>query len=185
MKKVREVIRCDISEDKKYRYLLEVRVAAANIDKRLVVIQKNPSKADAYITDPTVSRVENWARAKGFTLVSYLNLFAFRSTDPRELNSHEYNIIVGERNHEVLLKELKQSDTVIIGWGNPSNIKKAFYDVRAREVHQLVLKACGHIHVVGDLTRDGYPRHGLLWRDQWAASAIEDNQLFSYMKKSM
>ncbi|GAE24400.1 hypothetical protein JCM9140_320 [Halalkalibacter wakoensis JCM 9140] len=185
MKKIRNVIRCDISTDARYRYVLEVRIAPEVTGaKKLVVLQKNPSTADEYTTDATVRRVENWAREKGFTIVSYLNLFAFRATDPEELNNYRYDEIVGEKNNYVITNELNLSDTVIIGWGNPSNIKKAYYNKRSREVHQLVMKSCGQIRVVGDLTKDGYPRHGLLWRDQWSVSRIEDCNVFAYMKSS-
>ncbi|RKD75256.1 hypothetical protein ATL39_0955 [Sinobaca qinghaiensis] len=186
MEKIRLVERCDISEDGLYRYGLEVRIAPQNgYVKKLVVIQKNPSTADEHTTDATVRRVENWARDKGFTTVSYLNLFAFRSTKPEVLNEYEYNEIVGERNNQVLEKEIKQSDTVIIGWGNPSNIKKAYYNKRSKEVHDLVMKTCGKICVVGEITKDGYPRHGLLWRDQWVVSIIEDSSVFAYMKTKL
>jgi len=100
------------------------------------------------------------------------------------LNNHQYEVIVGEENDQVLFDELTKSDTVIIGWGNPSNIKKDYYNRRSREVHQLVLQCCGQIRVVGDLTKDGYPRHGLLWRDKWAVSKVEDSSIFAYMKNS-
>ncbi len=183
MKKVRSVERCEISSDDLYRYVLQVRIAPDNFsEKKLVVIQKNPSKADDKVTDPTVMRVENWARSKGFTTVVYLNLFAYRCTFPKELNDHPYDRIMGNKNNEFLINEINQNDTVIIGWGNANNIRKSYYVKRSREVHQLVLKTYGRIYIVGEITKEGYPRHGLLWRDQWEVNQVQDNQQFSFLK---
>jgi hypothetical protein len=86
----------------------------------------NPSTADDLTMDQTVQRVENWARLKEITNVCYLNLFAFRATKPRELSQYSYEKIIGERNNMVLSQELKERDTIIIGWGNSSNIPPTF-----------------------------------------------------------
>ncbi|WP_167358822.1 DUF1643 domain-containing protein [Halobacillus karajensis] len=182
MKKVRFVERCEISSNALYRYVLQVRIAPEDLpERKLVVIQKNPSIADENETDATARRVENWARLKGFTTVVYLNLFAYRSTDPKKLNAYPYNKIVGERNNETLKNEINREDTVIIGWGNASDINKTMYMKRAREVHQLVLKAHGRVCIVGEMTKEGYPRHGLLWRNQYDVKQVRDNKQFSYL----
>lgn len=183
MNNTRFVERCVVSDDKLYRYVLEVRIAPLEKPtKKLVVIQKNPSTADQFTTDQTVRRVENWARGKGFTTVKYLNLFAFRSKEPKALNNQQYDVIVGDENDKVLADEINTTDTVIIGWGNPNNIRRAYYNKRSREVHQLIVKVIGQINVVGVITNDGYPRHGLMWQDKWTVSTIENSSVFAYMK---
>ncbi len=56
----REVIECGPDPPTLHRYLL--RVAIAEGGGRLAVIQKNPSLADGVRADPTVGKVEAWAR---------------------------------------------------------------------------------------------------------------------------
>lgn len=179
----REVIRCEMSDDQHYRYLLEVNLGLKQPGKRLVVIQKNPSIADGVLTDPTVSRVENWARVKGFTEVCYLNLFARRSTKPTELNKYDYSVMVGKLNDEIILQQLNTSQATVFAWGNPSSIKNQYYKRRSREVHSLVASALNKIHIVGALTKEGYPRHGLLWRDSWEITVVNNSHKFSYLKR--
>jgi len=57
-----------------------------NIDApKLVFIMLNPSKADAYIDDPTLRRCIGFAKSWGFGSLTVINLFAYRSTKPSEL----------------------------------------------------------------------------------------------------
>ena len=59
-----------------YRYLLRVALSPLAPEpiphRRLTVIQKNPSLANAQRSDPTAGKVEAWARRSGFAVRSRL-----------------------------------------------------------------------------------------------------------------
>lgn len=102
------------SPDKKYRYLLW-RIWNNNLPK-CGFIMLNPSKADAYILDPTVSRCIGFAKQWGYGSLFVCNIFALRSTDPQEL--YKVDDPVGPDNDSTLLDLMKKTDFVITAWGN-------------------------------------------------------------------
>ena len=157
----RQIVRCIPQEYQRYRYLLEVRIAEAG--PRLTVILKNPSRAGATRSDPTVGKVEAWARRQGFGSLTYVNLFALRSTRPTPLNDYDYDYIVGPDNDGHIRQAALEADTVVAAWGNSNGIEPARYDRRTVEVLTLLTEVRQPIKVVGPPTRQGQPRHGLLW----------------------
>jgi hypothetical protein len=159
---VRRVLRCE-PDTGLYRYLLDVRLTDDPAARRLAVVLKNPSTASAVRSDPTVGKVETWARRQSIGAVSYVNLFALRATRPTALNAHPYAATVGAENDEYILGAATQADVVVVAWGNPNGIAPERYRRRIGEV--LALLGGQRLHVVGPLTRLGYPRHGLLWND--------------------
>ncbi|MCY7334496.1 MAG: DUF1643 domain-containing protein [Pseudanabaena sp. CAN_BIN31] len=88
-----------------------------NIDApKLVFIMLNPSKADAYIDDPTLRRCIGFAKSWGFGSLLVINLFAYRSTKPSELR--QVNDPVGSQNDRYLKKAIKSADKVVVAWGD-------------------------------------------------------------------
>lgn len=163
MKSKRQVIACLLPAPGLYRYLLHVQIGSG---PTLAVIQKNPSLADAERSDPTVGKVEAWARRQGFGTVAYLNLFAYRSPEPSALNKLGYDIAVGPDNDAILGRALQSVDTLVLAWGNPNGIAAARYRQRIAEVLGLLVQRRGPIYQVGPLTQAQHPRHGLQWNHQ-------------------
>jgi len=88
-----------------------------NIDApKLVFIMLNPSKADAYIDDPTLRRYIGFAKSWGFGSLTVINLFAYRSAKPSELR--QVNDPVGTQNDRYLKKAIKSADKIVVAWGN-------------------------------------------------------------------
>ncbi len=52
---------------------------------RFFFIGLNPSIADETIDDPTITRCINYAKAWGYGTLLMTNLFAFRSTYPKDI----------------------------------------------------------------------------------------------------
>ena len=84
--KVGEVVKSAIFSDcEKYRYLLS---RVWNIQKEgIVFVGLNPSTADERIDDPTIRRCRGFAESWGYGSMIMLNLFAYRSTDPKNLKN--------------------------------------------------------------------------------------------------
>jgi hypothetical protein len=167
----RRVLRCE-PDGGPYRYLLEVQLADDPSAGRLAVMLKNPSTASAARSDPTVGKVEAWARRYGFGAVTYANLFALRATRPAVLNAHSYAHAVGAANDRAILEAAVRADLVVVAWGNPNGIAPEWYSRRVGEV--LALLGGRGLHVVGPLTRLGYPRHGLRWNSAAALGSLTD-----------
>jgi hypothetical protein len=107
------------SGDGLYRYWLSRTIAPAG--KRVTFIGLNPSTADASKNDPTISRCINFAAQWGAATLIVVNLFAYRSTDPRALS--RASDPVGPENDAWLKKALIESDLVIAAWGNRGTLK--------------------------------------------------------------
>lgn len=158
---MRTVLFCAPHTATNYRYRLDVQVGDG---PRLCVVQKNPSRADAVRRDPTVHRVEAWARAHGFGVVSYLNLFAWRSPEPMALNTLEFDTAVGLENDRWIAETVDGANTVVAAWGNANGIDSLRYGNRIRWVLGLLTELGVTLQVVGPLTQLGQPRHGLRWQ---------------------
>jgi hypothetical protein len=154
------VLRCE-PDAGPYRYLLAVRLADVPVARRLTVVLKNPSTASAVRSDPTVGKVEAWARRQDFGIVTYVNLFALRATHPAALNAHPYGVAVGAANDGYIGHAAARADIVVAAWGNPNGIALDCY--RRRIAEALALLRGYRLYVVGPLTDLGHPRHGLFW----------------------
>lgn len=104
------------SDDGLYRYDLARRWD----DGPLVLwVMLNPSTADDSLEDPTLTRCINYSRAWGNGGCALVNLYAFRSPDPKALTS----IVdpVGPENERYLRSWLSKPPdevrTVVTGWG--------------------------------------------------------------------
>ena len=114
----------------------------------------NPSTADAEADDPTVTRCLRRARDWGYGRLLVVNLFAWRSTDPRALR--EVNDPVGPENFEAIRWALKESQMFVCAWGAHG---------KTLDLGQLLLKRLtqfypGRAHAL-KLNADGTPAHPL------------------------
>jgi len=155
-------VECVPKEPTTYRYLLKAQLKEV-MGRSMAVIQKNPSTASCQQSDPTIGRVLSWASDSRhlYPTVVFLNLFAFRSPKPNyPVNENS----VGPQNNEYIKDRTKDVDVVVVAWGNPNGLakEKERYDQRISEVLRLIDK--NQLHRVGDLTKKGYPRHGLSWK---------------------
>jgi len=104
-----------------YRYLLSRRLCdpESNNISHCVFIGLNPSTADETVDDPTIRRCMGFARSWGFGWLVMLNLFAFRSTDPRALKTaHDP---VGQDNDAFLRTYTKNAGIIIAAWARTEN----------------------------------------------------------------
>ena len=143
-----------ISDDGKYRYTLERDWEEGS--SRCVFIMLNPSTADDRVDDPTVRRCIAYAKRFGCYGLTILNLFAYRSTDPKALLKVKNPI--GPANNEWLEAafQVLEKSIVIFAWGAGANK----YQDRVKEVEMLA-EANGISPSVLGLTKRGYPIHPL------------------------
>jgi hypothetical protein len=148
-----------ISPDGVYRYRLW-RIWDDDLFPTAFVML-NPSTADASVDDPTIRRCMGFARLWGAGGIVVVNLFAFRTTDPKILfgpqSAERGDGNVGNENDEHIRKVLGVVDNVVCAWG-----AHPLAASRAREV--LALFPSGvEVSCLGT-TKDGHPKHPLYLR---------------------
>ena len=109
----------------------------------------NPSTADEYKNDPTVTRCINYARAWGYGGMIMLNLFAYRSTHPKNL--YIIGDPIGPDNDLHLRSASSKAMVTIAAWGIHGK-----YLNRDKAVMKILTNPkCLAI------TKDGFPGHPL------------------------
>jgi hypothetical protein len=141
------------AKDRVYRYLLTRQWA---VGTPLVFLMLNPSTADAFVLDRTVSKCIKFARREGFPAIKVLNIFALRSRHPSVLYGHADP--VGPLNDEFLLKQTAGLP-VLCGWGT-----HGAYQGRGRQVARM-LEGNNRVLYCLSQTKDGHPGHPLFLRD--------------------
>lgn len=139
------------SQDMKYRYRLS-RIWD-DTKPTIAFVMLNPSTADESKNDPTVARCQNRAAMMGYGTLEVLNIFAFRSTDPKLLYGESFPI--GPHNDQTILSVIKQCDFIICAWGRHG----AFLQ-RGKEVLRSIAATGMEIHVL-KVNDDGQPGHPL------------------------
>lgn len=122
------------SDDKKYRYsLTRVWKKEGEEQKKrnhVAIVMLNPSKADLFTYDITVTNVQNYLVKKGFSGMTVVNLFAYMSTPQSGLKNKEEKYET--YNTEAIYEACKEADTIIIAWVRDG------YIIRRREVEHLL-----------------------------------------------
>lgn len=143
-----------ISDCKTYRYTLHRRIPSPlRWVRKCVFIMLNPSTADAEVDDPTIRRCISFANREGCTELIVINLFALRSTNPKNLKGH--NDPYGPENNKHFEEALKGASIVVCAWGANQMVEKGLSRVRnVLTGPDINLKSLG-------LTKHGKPRHPL------------------------
>ena len=139
-----------LSEDEVYRYTLER--TWNDEQERVLFIMLNPSKANAYTGDKTITRCIKFADNWGYGGIVVGNLFALRSPKPVKLFQHSDP--VGPRNDYHLQRLAEECRTVIAAWGSSAKTFPLFQE-RQAFVKGLVR---GRMQCLGT-TQDGHPTH--------------------------
>lgn len=123
---------------------------------RVVFVLLNPSDADAFRPDPTVTNCCTFARRWGMDVAEVVNLNAFRSPYPEDLRARS----PGQRGDdfdatEQIVHACRGANLVIAGWGNDGEL-----DGRGDRVRDMLIGNGIRLFHLG-LTKGGYPKHPL------------------------
>lgn len=140
-----------ISDCGTYRYLLR-RTWDHKLPRALYVML-NPSTADAEIDDATIRSCIRLAKGLNYGSFEVVNLFAFRSTDPAELERAADP--VGPRNEHAIRAAIGRCDVAICAWGAHPMAERRRTSVQAILRHERPAIFC-----LGK-TKAGAPKHPL------------------------
>lgn len=135
-----------------YRYRLERTWDAAR--PKLVFIMLNPSIASHLIDDATIRRCMGFARAMGYGGIVVVNMFAWISTNPKELATVADP--VGPDNLEHVLAAIQGAKQVVAAWG----VLKSPLPKQVQTMIGIIREECPRIKCFG-MTKDGHPKHPL------------------------
>lgn len=140
-----------ISDDGLYRYILERRWDEG---EAALFVMLNPSTADAEKDDATIRRCVGFARRWGYGALLVGNLYAYRATDPSELDVVEDPI--GRENNDYLWHLIRRAGVIVAAWG--ANPNRGKYVNRERSILWGPLSERAFCF---GTTKDGHPRHPL------------------------
>ncbi|MCE5270785.1 DUF1643 domain-containing protein [bacterium] len=165
-----------ISKDGVYRFFLwrwlelpEQNVLFPRTPKTVTWLMLNPSTANASKDDPTIRRCLGFARQWGFGRLFVVNLFAYRSSSPRELKKHleSYDgqiegVTTHYKNDDWVQFAARNSELLVLAWGahlpneceaRKEEIEQIFGDLELEHAAPAVKSL--------SLTKCGAPRHPL------------------------
>ena len=140
-----------ISDCGRYRYSLSRRMGTGN--REIVFCGLNPSTADAEQDDPTIRREVDYARRWGFDWYHKVNLYAFRSTNPRALLALSDEAAIGPRNADQVNMLAGRSEIILCAWGS-AKLHRGAVMIAA---HLLQMPTAHYLK----LNADGAPGHPL------------------------
>ena len=90
-------------------------------------IMLNPSTADDVFDDATIRRCIGFAKRWGFSGLVVTNLFAYRATQPNDLNAllgtvGGLRLAIGEDNTAHLDREARNAKAVVCAWGDNCDV---------------------------------------------------------------
>ena len=145
------------SEHRRYRYSLVRRKGGGGPGKRWVTFcMLNPSTADEKKNDPTVRRCIGYADRWGFDALTIVNIFALRSTDPKQLYKDDDPI--GDANDRCIIRGCYDAEFVVCAWGAHGTFKN-----RGNDVIELLRRENYELRRLG-LTKAKQPKHPLYLR---------------------
>lgn len=148
---------CQFSACRKYRFSLVHRWGTGNV---LAWIGLNPSTADENNLDPTLRKIREFSKRAGYDGFVMLNLYAFRSTDPKGLDIYRLSPFdLDTRDNWPVILEQTEGRRVVCAWGQPGPKLGHATDFAQR------LRAEGRellcLGVNGSGPRKGSPKHPL------------------------
>lgn len=152
--------------DGPYRYWLTRDwrpVDSADTRAGVLWVMLNPSTADHTQDDPTIRKCIGFTERLGFKSLAVVNLFAYRATDPRQLEhaeSHAPFDVVGPRNDGIISKLATVASVVVCAWG-AFETKNFAVRYRAEIVKQLLAPA-RKVICLGYSKASRQPRHPLM-----------------------
>ena len=145
-----------LSPDGLYRYRLTRRWDDEG--QMAVWVMLNPSTADALVDDPTIRRVRGFTKGWGYAGFTVVNLYAYRSTDPKGLrDAAEAGVDpVGPDNDRVIRGAVEGARLVVAAWG----ALRPWMATRVVRLLQGPL-ADANLYCLGPRTKSHHPRHPL------------------------
>lgn len=151
------------------RYWLKLEIDKTKTEKILIIL-KNPSRADKVISDKTIFNVSQYVnnnRSKYdiFTNVgeiTIVNLIPNYLTESDQLQNLKSSVI-DPKNNRIIDEQCSKIKNVIIAWGNhPSGLFKE-YEILKDSTMKTLETNNNKVFYINSLSQSGNPKHGQVW----------------------
>jgi hypothetical protein len=106
-----------LSACERYRYLLRREwEPILTIPVICLFVMLNPSNADGLKDDPTLRRCVRFAQREGYSELEVVNLFAWRSPNPKVL-ADNWTRSIGPENNDYIRVAAQNASLIIAAWG--------------------------------------------------------------------
>ncbi len=159
----------ELIKEKSKRYCLKLEINN-NKTGTIIVILKNPSRANKSVSDKTVFNVSNYIyknqkkyhQLKDVGHIIILNLIPNYLTDSKQLIKFKKTII-NKKNISILEKYCKKHKNVIIAWGDsPAGLSQEYKQLKTK-IKNILTENENHVFYVDKLTKANNPKHGQVW----------------------
>lgn len=120
----------------------------------------NPSTADMYVTDPTLTRTVNFSKAFGYGGLELVNLFSWRSKNPADVVANLADA-ANQTTDRYIAAAIRNRRKIVVGWGAHGD--KPWVKERVNDVVRILKHLGVEMYCVGK-TKSGCPRHPLYVR---------------------
>ena len=143
----------EISDDGLYRYRLWRQWNMhPPFPGTVLWVMLNPSVADAFKDDPTLTKCIGWTKRWGYGRLEVVNIYAYRSTDPAAMFT-AYRAgadIIGPENDNALEAAMNRATVIVAAWGNNGSGPRV--DEITEQLRAVDARCLGR-------TRSGAPKH--------------------------
>ncbi len=145
-----------------YRYRLGRWIGDRRLGTVLFVLA-NPSTAGVTVNDNTIRRNIGFTRFWGYSMLSVVNPFAYRTKSPKVLmTALAAGVdVVGPDNDRHILAAATEAEMVICGWGTALKTKHPVVKARVEHVVELLHTVHKKLYCI-ETTKDGQPGHPLM-----------------------
>ncbi|WP_276682471.1 DUF1643 domain-containing protein [Empedobacter brevis] len=151
------------------RYWLNLEIDKTKSEE-IIVILKNPSRANKLISDKTVFNVSNYIyknreeypELKNIRYITILNLIPNYLTNSSSLKEFK-DTIIDSKNIRTLNKYCRKNKKVIIAWGNHPIGLYDEYEKLKNETKKILTLNKNQVFLVDKKTVLGNPKHGQVW----------------------
>lgn len=151
------------------RFLLKLLIDESKTES-IIVVLKNPSRADEMVSDKTVYNVLNYVyrnRNKydvfnNVKSIIILNLIPHYQTYSNQLIPLK-NEVVCQKNLDIIKRITGEHSTVIIAWGNHPVGLFQEYEILKEQVMQILTDNNNQVFYVDKFSKAQNPRHGQIW----------------------
>lgn len=151
-----------MSLDERHRYLLWRKLDDEGHGV-CTFVMLNPSTADATNDDPTIRSCMRLTRLWGYSTLTVVNLFSWRTSDALDLRAADEDPTGDPKNLLIVIDAVQQSKMAVMAWG--SSIRRLGpLRARAAEVEAALREHAPDKLYCLNRNRTGEPTHPLFWR---------------------
>jgi hypothetical protein len=173
------VIDVELDKTDSKRFWLKLIIDDSKTES-IIVILKNPSRANKEVCDKTVYNVSSYIyhnrdksdALKGIGSVIILNLIPHYETYSNKLEPLKSEVVCAE-NLSAIRRLAGEHARVVIAWGDhPSGLFEEYENLKSQVMH-ILAENNNKVFYVDKLSKAGNPKHGQVW--------AYNNRLYTYV----